>query len=83
MVDDVQDSDEEMEDDYQESQEDEGSLYVPTEATSDLGDDGLVGNEDPTELPLIDPCNFLMLLPRELRDKVCALLQLSVYVPML
>lgn len=73
MVDDVQDSDEEMDDYDEESKEDEGSLYAPTEATSELGGERPYKDDDFMELSLVDPCKFLMLLPRELRDKVCAL----------
>lgn len=73
MVDDVQDSDEAMKDDYEEDEEDEGSLYAPIEATSELGGEKIVEDEDLMKLSLIDPCDYLMLLPRELRDKVCTL----------
>ena len=73
MVDDVQDSDQEMEDCGEDSEEDEGSLYAPTEATSEVGEEELVRDEDLMELPLENPCKFLVLLPRELRDKVCTL----------
>lgn len=74
MLDDVQDSDEDMEDYDEESEEDEGSLYAPSEATSELSieeeEEEASRDADLVELPLVDPCNFLLLLPRELRDKV-------------
>ena len=73
MLDDVQDSDEDMEDYDEESEEDEGSLYAPSEATSELSieeEEETSRDADLVELPLVDPCNFLLLLPRELRDKV-------------
>lgn len=73
MLDDVQDSDEDMEDYDEESEEDEGSLYAPSEATSELSieeEEEASRDVDLVELPLVDPCNFLLLLPRELRDKV-------------
>lgn len=72
MLDDVQDSDEDMEDYDEESEEDEGSLYAPSEATSELSieEDEASRDADLVVLPLVDPCNFLLLLPRELRDKV-------------
>ena len=72
MLDDVQDSDEDMEDYDEESEEDEGSLYAPSEATSELSmeEEEPSRDADLVELPLVDPCNFLLLLPRELRDKV-------------
>lgn len=73
MVDDVQDSDEDMEDYDEESEKDEGSLYAPTEATSELGREEPEENKGLMEMPPIDPCKFLVLLPRELRDKVCTL----------
>lgn len=73
MVDDVQDSDQEMEDCGEDSEEDEGSLYAPTEATSELSEEEPIKLEDLMELPLEDPCKLLVLLPRELRDKVCTL----------
>lgn len=72
MLDDVQDSDEDMEDYDEESEEDEGSLYAPSEATSELSieDEEASRDAELVELPIVDPCNFLLLLPRELRDKV-------------
>lgn len=70
-VDDLQDSDEDMEDYSEESEEDEGSLYVQSEATSDLGGEEFDEDKVLMELPPKDPCKFLVLLPRELRDKVC------------
>ena len=71
MLDDVQDSDEDMEDYDEESEEDEGSLYAPSEATSELSiEEEASRDADLVELPLVDPCNLLLLLPRELRDKV-------------
>lgn len=75
MLDDVQDSDEDMEDYDEESEEDEGSLYAPSEVTSELSieEEEASRDADLVELPLVDPCNFLLLLPRELRDKVCVL----------
>lgn len=85
---DVQDSDEQMEDRGEESEEDEGSLYAPTEATSELG--GELGEDEPkedehsVELPPIDSCKFLVSFPRELRDKGCALSAITytrAYVP--
>ena len=62
--------DEDMENSDEDSEEDEGSEYVPSETTSesDTGADGTLENlvgEPPQE-----PCKFLLLLPRELRDKV-------------
>lgn len=72
MADDVQDSDEETEDSGGESEEDdEGSLYAPTEITSDLGGEEPGKDDDSMELRHKNPCKFLSLLPRELRDKVC------------
>lgn len=73
MADYVQDSDEEMEDYSEKSEEDEGSLYAPTEATSEVSEKNPDEDEDSVEVSTIEPCNFLDLLPRELRDKVCAL----------
>lgn len=70
VVDDVQDSDEDMEDYDEESEKDEGSLYAPTEATSELGREEPEENKGLMEMPPIDPCKFLVLLPRELRDKI-------------
>ena len=72
IVNDIQDSDQEMEDSNQESDEDEGSLYAPTEATSELGEENSNEYEGTMKPPPMDPCMFLVLLPRELRDKVCA-----------
>lgn len=72
-MDDVQDADEEMEDNDEESEEEEGSLYAPTEATSELGEEEPNEYQDSVQLPIIKPCKFLARLPRELRDKVCAL----------
>ena len=69
MLDDIQDSDEDMED-YEESEEDEGSLYAPSETTSELSIEEVSRDADLIELPRVDPCKFLLLLPRELRDKV-------------
>lgn len=67
---DIQDSDEEMEDD-EENEEDEGSLFAPTETTELDGEksDEDEGTIDPSPIEL---CMFLVRLPRELRDKVCA-----------
>ncbi len=73
MVDDVHDSDREMEDYSEESVEDEGSIYAPTEATGELDEEDFFKDEDLMEPPLEEPCKFLVLLPRELRDKVCTL----------
>ena len=41
--------------------------------TSEPGGERLDEDEDLIGLPLFNPCMFLMLLPRELRDKVRAL----------
>ena len=73
MVDDLPDFDREMEVYGEESAENEGSLYAPTEATSELDEEASFKDEDLMELPLENPCKFLVLLPRELRDKVCTL----------
>ena len=73
MVDEFQDSGREMEDYDEESAEDEGSIYAPTEATGELDEEDSFEDEDLMELPLEEPCKFLVLLPRELRDKVCTL----------
>ena len=73
MLDDVQDSDEDMEDYDEGSEEDEGSLYAPSEATSELSMEEIIKNEKSVQLPSADCCNFLLKLPRELRDKVRAL----------
>ncbi|CAD6578485.1 MAG: hypothetical protein ASARMPRED_008733 [Alectoria sarmentosa] len=70
MADYVQDSDEEMEDYSEKSEEDEGSLYAPTEATSEVSEENPDEDEDSIEVSTIEPCNFLELLPRELRDKI-------------
>lgn len=79
-MDDVQDADEETEDDDEESEEDDEeseeydvSLYAPTKATTELSEEESNEDEDSEEMPKVDPCKFLLLLPRELRDKVCAL----------
>ena len=75
-MDDSQDSDYDMEDYDDESGEDQGSLYAPTEATSELGyTSGEELNKDTALIgpSLRDPCKFLLLLPRELRDKVRAI----------
>lgn len=56
-----------MEDSGGESEEDdEGSLYAPTEITSDLGGEETGKDDDSMELRHKDPCKFLSLLPREL-----------------
>ncbi len=70
-MDDVQDPDEDIGGYDEESEEDEGSLYAPTEATSELGVQEANEVEESMQLSHPDPCAFLLLLPRELRDKVC------------
>lgn len=77
----VQDSNEDTEDYDQENEKDEGSLYAPSEATSELGSESSNEDEDSMELSAVGFCMFLMRLPRELRDKVRPLLQISVYGP--
>lgn len=69
-VDDPQDSDEDMEDSDKESEDDKGSVYLPSETPSEV--DGERLDEDKGLLgPPPEDCRFLVLLPRELRDKVC------------
>ena len=78
LADGGQDSGEEMEEGGQESDKDEVSMYAPSEGISELGEEEPDASEDLTELATEYPCKFLVLLLRELRDKVC-----SVYVPLL
>lgn len=70
-VEDFHDSDEDMEESDEESEEDEGSLYSPSEFLSEVGREELGDDEDLLGPPPED-CRFLVLLPRELRDKVCS-----------
>ena len=74
---DVQDSDEEMDNCDEESEEDEGSLYAPTELTSMSVERSSAEGENLTSAQPPDSCRFLKDLPRELRDKVRAFVQLS------
>lgn len=67
---DVRDSDEDMEDSDEESEEDDGSVYVPSGTPSEAGGEELDDNEDLMEATPKDDCDFLELLPRELRDRV-------------
>ena len=69
----VQNSDEDMLDYDEESEEDEGSLYVPSDVESDLDMEEPNEYEKLMELPPLNYCKFLLLLPREIRDKVCVL----------
>ena len=69
----VQDSDEDMCDYDEDSEEDEGSLYVPSVVESDLDMEEPNKYEKSVELPRPNSCKFLLLLPREIRDKVCVL----------
>lgn len=84
MIDDVQDSDEDMEDVDEESEGSEGSLFIDgksegaegslhasTEAISELSGEERDSDEGTVEPPATDPCKSLLHLPRELRDKVC------------
>ena len=81
ILDGVQDSNKDKEDYNEKSKEDMGSLYAPREATSELNTEPSNEDVESMESPSEDPCKFLTILPRELRDKVCILLQFSVYVP--
>ena len=59
-----------MKDYDEESEEDEGSLYVPSEATSELNTEVVNTYEALVKPSPLHPCMFLLLLPREIRDKV-------------
>ena len=83
MHDDVQDSDEDMRDYDEGSEEDEGSLYAPTEIIGELSIEEPYWDENLIQLPHPDPCQFLLVLPREVRDKVCTLVQKSKYMLLL
>ena len=67
---DVEDYDEDDEDDKR----DEGSEYVPSDDTSEtrseLDMEAVSTVEELVESTPVQPCKFLLLLPRELRDKV-------------
>lgn len=70
MLDHFQTPDEDLRDYDEESEEDEGSLYVPSEATSDLDMEIVDKEEESLKLLRVPPCMFLLRLPREIRDKV-------------
>ena len=70
---DVEDYDEDDEDD-EDDEGDEGSEYLPSENTSEtrseLDMEAVSTVEELVEMTPVQPCKFLLLLPRELRDKV-------------
>lgn len=70
MLDHFQNPDEDLKDHDEESEEDEGSLYVPSEATSELDMEIVDEEEESLKLLRVPPCTFLLRLPREIRDKV-------------
>ena len=59
-----------MEEPDEEIEEDEGSLYQPSETPSEVDREEIDDDKDLLGSPL-EECRFLALLPRELRDKVC------------
>ena len=67
-------SDEDVEDYDEDDGRDEGSEYVPSENTSEtrseLDMEAVSIVEELVESTPVQPCKFLLLLPRELRDKV-------------
>lgn len=70
MLDHSQNTDDDLKDYDEESGEDEGSLYVPSEATSELDMETVDEEEESLKLLRVPPCTFLLGLPREIRDKV-------------
>ena len=57
--------------------------YVPSDAGSDADMEEPKEYQEPIEMPPSISCMFLLLLPREIRDKVCVLGTTSCVRPML
>lgn len=70
MLDHVQNPDEDLEDHVEEGEEDKGSLYVPSEAPSELDMETVNKEGESPKHPRVRDCTFLFKLPREIRDKV-------------
>ena len=73
MLDDLV-SDEDVEDSDEDDERDEGSEYLPSETISEtrseLDVEAVSTVEELVESTPVQTCKFLLLLPRELRDKV-------------
>ena len=70
-MDDVHDADEDLKHSNEEGKEHDGSVHVPSRIPSEVGGEVLDDDKELMEATSKDDCDFLELLPRELRDKVC------------
>ena len=70
-MDDIHDADEDIKHSNEESKEDHGSVHVPSKIPIEVRVKVLDDDKELMEATPKDDCDFLELLPRELRDKVC------------